>query len=77
MFMDVSRQEGGGGEPYGPPCHSCHRIIGPGEGATEIRFEDGDDQRLHTLNGLYHSACAQPILSVKRAFDLLKRPGWR
>ena len=71
MFMDATYPGGPGGEPSQPHCHSCQRVIAPGEPTAEVRFEDGDE-RFRMLNGLYHDGCARPILSVKRALDMLR-----
>ncbi len=75
MFMDVTEPGGPGGEPSQPHCHSCREAITPGQPTAEVRFDDGDE-RLQALNGLYHHGCAKPILSVKRALDMLRNvPG--
>lgn len=72
MFMDTSEPGGPGGEPQGPHCHSCKGFIEPQHGATEVNFEHTDDERLLLLNGIYHRQCAAPILSVKRAYDMMR-----
>lgn len=74
MFMDASAPGGPGGEPHAPRCHGCRQAIAPNDAQTEIRFGSGDGDGLVDLNGRYHEACARPILNVKRAYDMLKRP---
>ena len=32
------------------------------------------EHKLHELNGVYHSDCAKPFLSIVRALDALSRP---
>lgn len=73
MFRDAAAPGGSGWEPSGPHCHSCRKAIAPGERTAQVRFDE-DDERLRTLNGLYHHSCARPILSVKRALDMLRGP---
>ena len=72
MFLDTS-QHGGGGEPWTPTCQSCRGIIAPGQKVEEIHFATDDAHQLHDMNGTYHAECARPILSVKRAYDMLNR----
>ncbi len=72
MFMDVGEPGGPGGEPHYETCHSCKRLIPPGHPQAEVRF-DGNDEKLASLSGIYHAECAKPILSVKRALDMMKR----
>ncbi len=71
MFLDEKPH----GEPWesGRICRSCRSPIAPDEPVEELRFESGSEHRLEELNGDYHAACAQPFLSIKRAFDLLGR----
>jgi hypothetical protein len=74
MFLDMSLP-GGGGEPWKPSCKSCHGPIGANDSVEHIKFEVPSDHRLQDLNGTYHAECARPILSVKRAYDMLGRFG--
>lgn len=74
LFIDTSIP-GGGGEPWVPQCRACKGSIAQGQPSAEVRFEKGEDARLRELNGLYHAACARPILSVKRAHDMMRRFG--
>lgn len=76
MFVDTT-QSGGGGEPWVRSCQSCRAVIPAGEHFEQVRFSDADEEALRKLNGDYHVACAAPILSAKRAYDMLKRfPGF-
>lgn len=75
VFIDNSTPYGGGGEPWVPECRSCRQIIAQGQKQAQVRFERHEDTRLQALNGTYHEACAKPILSVKRAYDAMRRFG--
>lgn len=73
MFMDTTGPGAPGGEPWMPSCPSCKSLIAPGEKVEDIRFDANDPHNLAEMNGTYHVECARPILSVKRAYDMLKR----
>jgi len=71
MFLDQK----GHGEPWGSGrlCKSCRAPIAVDEPVEELRFGGGSTHDLEQLNGVYHTRCAGPILSAKRALDLLSR----
>jgi len=71
MFMDVPAS----GEPHLPTCRSCQAPIWPGQTRQEITFPANDPHNLAEMNGDYHTDCAKPLLSVKRAYDMLGRWG--
>ena len=71
MFVDTSIPGGPGGEPWTPTCRSCRGLLLPSDPVERIEFQQGDEHNLHDMNGIYHAACAKPILSVKRAYDML------
>lgn len=72
MFMDATSPGRPGGEPWTPSCRSCHEPLKPGDAVERIEFPH-DEHGLHDMNGMYHAACAKPILSVKHAYDMLGR----
>ena len=74
MFMDIPSH----GEPWGEGrrCRSCKLPIDPAEPVEELRFETGSGHKLEELNGAYHARCARPLLSVKRALDMLSNLGF-
>ena len=47
--------------------------IWPGQTSETIAFPTNDPHNLADMNGDYHAACAKPLLSVKRAYDMLGR----
>jgi len=56
-------------------CQGCKSLIVPGQEVSQVRF-DADptsEHQLEQMNGAYHAECARPILSVKRALDMLGR----
>lgn len=55
-------------------CKSCSQPIAEGEPTEELHFDPCPEHKLEELNGTYHADCAKPLLSVKRALDMLK---WR
>jgi hypothetical protein len=73
MFLDTSTPGGPGGEPWTPTCRSCRAPLAPDDNVERIEFAANDNHQLADMNGLYHEACARPILSVKRAYDMLGR----
>lgn len=75
MFMDVPAGGEGGQEPILPRCRSCKQPIAPGTPSETLAFPNDGAHGLSDLNGSYHSACAQPYASLKRALDMLSR-GW-
>lgn len=75
MFVDTSLPGVPGGEPWTPICHSCRGPLRSGEPVERIEFTDDGEHSLREMNGTYHAACAKPILSVKRAYDMLRRWG--
>lgn len=73
MFLDVGMNGPNGYWDEGPLCKSCKRLIDPSEPSQELRFSVLDDRRFDGMDGLYHSICAKPFLSVLRAMDMLRR----
>ena len=69
MFLDSKAH----GEPWDGRrvCRSCKAPIDPAEPVEELRFSTDTGHKLEELNGTYHERCARPILSVKRALDVL------
>lgn len=68
MFLADKAQ----GEP--PACHSCRSIIGYKDETRTVRF---DDPQLTHMNGLYHAACAKPIVTLQDALEMIDRVwGW-
>ena len=55
------------------PGGCCKGPIAPEHLTETIRFDDDEEHRLQELNGTYHAECAKPILSIKRALDILSR----
>lgn len=73
MFMDVISPGGPGGEGPAFACHGCRKVFAHKEAVERIEFDASDEPKLRELNGAYHPDCAKPILSMKRAYDMLKR----
>lgn len=71
MFLDTTEPGGPGGEPWVPACKSCRAPIHSGQPVERIVFDPNDSNGLGDMTGTYHAACAAPILSVKRAYDML------
>ena len=74
MFMDVPAGGEGGHEPILPRCRSCKLPIAPGSPSQTLAFPAGLDDRVDSLNGPYHTACARPFASLLRALEMLSRP---
>lgn len=70
MFVDLSVPGGGGSGPF---CKGCHQAFQPLDTPQIIRLEKYDQPALKDMSGLYHAACAAPLLSVIRAMDALHR----
>ncbi len=60
--------------PAGPRCKSCHEPIAPDAPSEDLRFDAHPGHDLEEMNGTYHAECARPLLSIKRAMDMLSRP---
>ncbi len=73
MFLDVSSNGPNGYWDEGPVCKSCKRLIDNSEPTEDLRFEPYGDHRFDGMDGLYHSECARPYLSIIRAMDMLRR----
>jgi hypothetical protein len=56
-----------------PSCKSCRRPILSEHPTEELQLPVDSQHKLHELNGLYHSECARPYLSIMRAMDMLSR----
>jgi len=65
LFVDIPAN----GEPL--ICPSCKSLILPGQATDRIAFANDNPDGLASMNGLYHAPCAKPLLSVKRAYDML------
>lgn len=74
MPFDSMPQGGSRGDPWARVCHSCKKPIGVNEPTEELRFDVDPERKLEEMNGTYHAACAKPLLSIKRALDMLS---WR
>ena len=57
----------------GPSCMSCKRLIASDEPTEQVQLPFDAENKTHELNGLYHSECARPYLSVIRAMQSLTR----
>ena len=55
-------------------CKSCKRPILSDHTIEQLKMPFDDEHGLHELNGVYHTECAKPYLSVMRALDALSRP---
>ena len=56
-----------------PACKSCKRPILSEHPTEQLQLPVDSEHKLHELNGLYHSECARPFLSIMRALDALSR----
>ena len=70
MFLDLDRDRSWN-EPVA--CKSCKRPILSEHATEQVQMPFDSDHGLHELNGVYHSECAKPYLSVIRALDMLTR----
>jgi hypothetical protein len=52
-------------------CKSCRGPILSSHATEQLQMPFDREHGLHELNGVYHSECAQPYLSVIRALALL------
>jgi len=73
MFLDTNSQGGGFWGPSEPICKRCKNPIAANTPSEDLHFDHDPEHQLHELNGTYHAACAAPLLSVKRAMDMLSR----
>ena len=73
MFLDLGMNGPNGYWDEGPVCKSCKQLISAAEPSEELRFTTLDDARFDGMDGLYHSICAKPFLSLIRAMDMLNR----
>jgi len=56
-----------------PSCMSCKGLITSGQPTEQVRLPFDPHHKTHELNGIYHSECARPYLSVIRAMTALTR----
>jgi hypothetical protein len=72
MFLDLKS-----GDDWGdlPSCMSCKRPIQSHHPTDRLELPFDPDNGLHELNGIYHSECAKPYLSLSRAIDMLGKFG--
>jgi hypothetical protein len=68
MFLDVNPDRRWD-EPMA--CKSCKRPILSKQSTEQLKMPFDPQNKLHELNGIYHSECARPYLSVVRAFNVL------
>ena len=61
-------------EPSSPTCKSCRLPIAHDAPVEHLRFDAHLGHDLEDMNGTYHAECARPLLSIKRALDMLSRP---
>jgi hypothetical protein len=61
------------GDPWWQLCRSCEQPIAFGESAEKLMFADDQVHKLQRLNGIYHAACAKPILSLLRVLEVTSR----
>jgi hypothetical protein len=50
-------------------CRSCNRPITAGQNVERLCFDDDPIHGVHEANGIYHTACAKPILALMRAME--------
>ena len=70
MFLDLNSERRW---EEGPCCMSCKRLITSGQSTAQVQLPFDAEHKTHELNGLYHSECARPYLSVIRAMQSLTR----
>jgi hypothetical protein len=70
MFLDLN-PERFWDEPMA--CKSCKLPILSEHKTEQLQVPFDPQHKLHELNGIYHSECAKPYLSVMRALDTLSR----
>ena len=73
MFLDLGVNGPNGYWDEGPVCKSCKRMIDKSDPAETLSFDELNDQQFDGMNGLYHSDCARPYLSMMRALIALRR----
>jgi hypothetical protein len=56
-------------------CKSCKRPILSEHATEQLQMPFDAEHKLHELNGVYHSECARPYLSLMRARNTLGRFG--
>jgi len=71
MFLDLNPDRSWD-EPVA--CKSCRRPILSEHATEQLQMPYDSEHKLHELNGVYHSDCAKPFLSIVRALDALSRP---
>lgn len=71
MFLDLKRSDG----PWDayPSCTSCKQFIKADQSSQRVSLPFDAEHKTHELNGLYHSECARPYLSVIQAMEMLTR----
>ena len=72
MFLDLNPDRRWD-EPMA--CKSCKRPILSEHTTEQLKMPFDGEHKLHELNGIYHSECARPYLSVMRALNALSRGG--
>jgi hypothetical protein len=57
-----------GSNPRLPLCKACRQLIGPGEPATRVHFQN-DPEGTEGLTGLYHLQCGKRFQSLARVIN--------
>ena len=70
MFLDLNPDRYWN-EPMA--CKGCNRPILSEHSTEQLQMPFDPENKLHELNGTYHSECAKPYHSITRAFDMLGR----
>jgi len=70
MFLDLNPERRWDERPS---CMSCKLLITSDQPTEEVRLPFDAHHKTHELNGLYHSECARPYLSIVRAMNSLTR----
>jgi hypothetical protein len=58
-------------EPSWRQCRSCRRPIAAHEPFSQVQFGHAAPHSLRKASGIYHAACAKPILSLTVALETL------
>ena len=69
MFLDLKAGDDWGS---GPMCQSCKQPIGAADATQTLHFGNHGEHRLAQMNGIYHSICARPYVSMLRALEALR-----
>jgi len=70
MFLDLDPNRSW---DEGPSCMSCKRLISGDEPTERVELPFDEEHKTHELNGIYHSECARPYMSMIRALEMLNR----